>query len=283
MPTTTTTVSDRTLRVRLLTFLVVCFGLSWIPWIALGVLGADVDEGPALIIFGLAASAPSLAALVMWLFHRREGTRARVRASWVWPVASILLGAAAPLLTAVLWNAGDLGAIPAHALATAASVGGPLGALAYTLVSGPLAEEFGWRGYVQPRLRTRLGRIATSIVLGAVWTVWHLPLFFLEGTGQHETGLFTVDGLLFALTLIPLSFIMLFAFERLQGGVWSAILIHAAYNASDALTPPTGTAGEFVQTLLVFVFAGLGGLVWARSDSRAAHDPADESETTSRA
>ena len=44
------------------------------------------------------------------------------------------------------------------------------------LVAGPLAEEFGWRGFAQPRLRERFGLIGTSVVLGAAWALWHVPL-----------------------------------------------------------------------------------------------------------
>jgi len=67
--------------------------------------------------------------------------------------------------------------IPQHASSVIAGAGGPLGALAYTLLAGPLSEEFGWRGYVQPRLRRYHGRIAVTVVVGATWGLWHVPLF----------------------------------------------------------------------------------------------------------
>ncbi|GAB3743273.1 CPBP family glutamic-type intramembrane protease [Microlunatus parietis] len=54
-------------------------------------------------------------------------------------------------------------------MVVAAGVGGPLAVLAYTLVAGPLAEEFGWRGWLQPRLRQRWSRALTTLVLGTVW------------------------------------------------------------------------------------------------------------------
>jgi membrane protease YdiL (CAAX protease family) len=64
-----------------------------------------------------------------------------------------------------------------HASSVIAGAGGPLGALAYTLLAGPLSEEFGWRGYVQPRLRRHYGRIAVTVPVGAAWGLWHVPLF----------------------------------------------------------------------------------------------------------
>jgi membrane protease YdiL (CAAX protease family) len=55
---------------------------------------------------------------------------------------------------------------------------------------GPLGEELGWRGYALPRLLAgRLSTLASAIVLGVIWGVWHLPAFFVAGTAQHDTGM----------------------------------------------------------------------------------------------
>jgi hypothetical protein len=130
---------------RLLQFGALCLVLSWVPWSVLGALGADVDEGLAALVFGLAAAGPSLAALAMWLLMRRERSggprRPGTRLNWGWPVAAIVLGATPPVVAAVVLGLDDLGAIPLHVASVAAGVGGPLGVLAYTLVAGPLAEE----------------------------------------------------------------------------------------------------------------------------------------------
>ncbi|MDQ2708913.1 MAG: CPBP family intramembrane metalloprotease [Actinomycetota bacterium] len=211
---------------RLWQFAVVCLALTWVPWAVLGALGLDVNHGVAQVVFALAASGPSSAALVMWLNYRRDGARTRipVRISWSWPLDSVILGAAPTVLAALCLHATDVSTIPRHAASVVASVGGPIAVLGYLLISGPLSEEFGWRGYVQPRLRQRFGRIRTSVVLGSGWALWHVPLFLLNGTGQHEIGLFTTEGVLFFITLIPLSYTILLVSEHLRGGVWAAVI-----------------------------------------------------------
>ena len=254
-----------TLRRRLLEFAGVCLLLTWVPWALLGVLGVSLDEGPGMLVFALAASGPSLAALIMWLRHRGEGRPGpRTRWSLGAPVAAVLLGGIAPVGAAVLMNLNDLPAIPHHAGWVVTDVGGPLIALAYTLLAGPVAEEFGWRGYVQPRLRQSYSRMATTVVLGAAWGLWHVPLYLLPGAGQHDTGLFTHQGLVFLLGLFPLTYLMLFVTERLRGGVPAAILMHAAWNLTDELVPPLGNGGQWLKLVLLSATAAVVGFLWLR-------------------
>ncbi|MFI5697382.1 type II CAAX prenyl endopeptidase Rce1 family protein [Kribbella sp. NPDC051586] len=235
---------------RLVEFGAICLALTWVPWAVLGVLGVDLDEGVGVLVFSLAAAGPSLAALVMWLRYRER--RRVVRWSPVWPVAAVVLGALASLVASALM--GDLPALPDHAASVVSGAGGLLGAAAYTFLAGPVAEEFGWRGYVQPRLREYFGPLGTTAVLGAAWGLWHVPLYFLNGTGQHDDGLFTQAGLTFFLELFPLSFVMLFVTEKLRGGVPAAILVHAAWNLTQELVPPLG-GGVWLEFLVMTAVA----------------------------
>ncbi|GAA4199097.1 CPBP family intramembrane glutamic endopeptidase [Actinocatenispora rupis] len=259
---------------RLLPYAVVCLLVSWVPWLVLAVQGVDVNHGAAQLVFAVAASGPSLTALVLWLAGDRRRARMRGKLVGVWPVAALGLGAAAPLLTAVVLHGGDLSYLGRHAATVVAGVGGPLGALAYTMVSGPLSEEFGWRGYLQPRLRDRFGRTATVAVLGAAWGLWHVPLFFLVGTGQHDKGLFTVQGLLFFVMIFPITYLALYVSERLRGGVWAAVLLHAAWNFTDAVVPDDGVRGAAVETVLLLAVAALAALTWRRPAPRPVTVPA---------
>ena len=49
------------------------------------------------------------------------------------------------------------------------------------LVFGGGQEEFGWRGYAQEPLQERFGVLNGSLLLGALWGLWHLPLWFIPG------------------------------------------------------------------------------------------------------
>ena len=53
--------------------------------------------------------------------------------------------------------------------------------LIYLVISLPLAfgEEFGWRGYAQPRLIRQFGLLAGLLTLGIIWGVWHTPIYYV--------------------------------------------------------------------------------------------------------
>ena len=245
-----------------------CLVLSWVPLAVLGLLRLDVGNGVSQLVFGLAASGPSLAMVVMWLVERSARVRLPIVASWTWPLAALILGAAPSGVAALILNRADVALIGQHAASVAVSVGGPLAVLGYTMIAGPLSEEFGWRGYVQPLLRQRLGRAATALTLGSLWGLWHVPLFFLDGTGQHAMGLFSAKAALFFVALIPLSYSALFVSEYLRGGTLAAVLIHASYNAASALLPPFDDGGTWLETCLVLASAGIVALCWRQRQNR---------------
>ncbi|QEW04304.1 CPBP family intramembrane metalloprotease [Microbacterium lushaniae] len=248
-----------TLRGQLLFFALACAVISGGFWMALPLVGGAVTTSPGIWLYSLGACGPSLAALLaVLLLSRGDVPRRRIRRPWVWVPAALVLGALPAVVSAVIVSGGRLGA---HAGETITSMGGLLPFIAIFLLTGPIAEEFGWRGYVQPRLRMRLGVLPTAAVLGATWAVWHLPLFLLAGTGQHAMGLFTPRAGVYLLTMVPLSVLFLFVSEWLSGGVWAAIVLHFAGNATGALLPQANLAGGLAQLGVVVALAC--GCLWA--------------------
>jgi uncharacterized protein len=45
-------------------------------------------------------------------------------------------------------------------------------------------EEIGWRGYALRGLQANLSALASTLIIGVVWALWHLPLFFIVGLPQ---------------------------------------------------------------------------------------------------
>ncbi|GAA1851908.1 hypothetical protein GCM10009751_05550 [Myceligenerans crystallogenes] len=262
---------------RLAEFGVVCLVLTCAPLIWLVASGAEIGTGAGRAAFAVATFGPTLAAFVMWVRYRERHPGPRVRWSPGWPVAAVVLGAAAPFLAGLVSSGGDLAAIDAHSRAAIASAGGLAGALAFTLLAGPVSEEFGWRGYVQPWLRLRHGRLVTVLALGAMWGAWHVPLFLVPGTGQHELGLLTPGALIYFLEILPVTYLILFVSEQLRGGVPAAILLHAAWNLAGELVPKAGVPGQLIELGVVVGLAlAVAGAAAVRGGGTAPAAPAAE-------
>lgn len=220
-------------RGDLVLFMTIAFAVSWASW-AVAIVG-----GPSASPFHLlGAFGPMAGALVLRL--RRRGRPAPEHAVRFRPAhlawAPPLLVAAAAIVLAAAFIAHAAGG-PAPSLDGAMNViagfGGPATFLIGLLVGGPLAEEPGWRGTAYPRMRATLGRFQISLILGVIWAVWHLPLFFISGTVQNALGAATPAGVLFAVSSIPMAMLCCYAYER--GGVLTSIAVHFATNATMVL------------------------------------------------
>lgn len=94
-----------------------------------------------------------------------------------------------------------------------------------TFLGGPLGEEPGWRGYALPRLLARLGPAPASVILGLLWTFWHLPTFLLPNW-------ISLSLPSYAVTLIGITMVMTFVTQVSGSTVLAPILMHATFNTS---------------------------------------------------
>lgn len=91
------------------------------------------------------------------------------------------------------------------------------------IILGPLSEEFGWRGFLQKRINTEFSPVLGSIIIGVVWSLWHLPLFYMIGTSQHD---FNIPFIPFMISIISSSFIYTYLYYKSNGSLFAAILLH---------------------------------------------------------
>lgn len=120
-------------------------------------------------------------------------------------------------------------------------------------------EEFGWRGYLQPKLMPLGGRKA-MILMGVIWGVWHWPIILMG----HNYGL-DYPGAPFLGPLAMVWFcivvgIFLGWVTLKSNSVWPAVIGHAAINgiASLGLIFIQGTPNPILGPLPVGIIGGLG-------------------------
>ena len=124
--------------------------------------------------------------------------------------------------------------------------------LFYILVTGPLCEELGWRGYALPRLLNRFTPFTASLILGVIWGVWHLPSFYVSGMVQNNMSL-----VVFIIYTPCLSILMTWVFQHTQGSILSTVMIHYVVNFCAAILGvalPTLGITLLMGSILVIVF-----------------------------
>jgi membrane protease YdiL (CAAX protease family) len=265
---TTATTSAPSTRARAfpLRYFVIAFAFTWFFW-TLTALGArDVIPAlPGLTVIG--TFGPLVAAVVATAQESgRAGLRSLLSRIVRWRVAPIwygvvLLGPILLYLAALALEVVALGGQPP-------SLGALVGVLpilviitVYMVIFVALGEEVGWRGYALPALQARYGALVASVVLGALWALWHLPAFFNPDT--------LYSNLPFVLQLafqIPVAILFTWVFNS-TGSVPMAILMHAVLNAAGRLwntlpeysvEPPS--AAEAAQTVHINIMMTI--VVW---------------------
>lgn len=204
----------------LIVFLALTILISWIPW---------YTGGAGLLVFG-----PSLAGvIVIAIVYGKEGLRdltqraLRWRVGIVWWAIALFLPA---LLTLVSIGINVLlgGKIPGFTFFRQEWYLAPVFFL-LTIVGGPLGEEFGWRGFALPKLQGRWSPLITSLIIGTVWGLWHLPQFLLPGSLHAVIGMSLLP--VYVLGEIVLSIMMTWIYNKTGGSLLLAgFLFHNADN-----------------------------------------------------
>jgi membrane protease YdiL (CAAX protease family) len=116
-----------------------------------------------------------------------------------------------------------------------------------SIVSGPLNEEFGWRGYALDKLLLCFRFFGASFILGFVWEIWHLPWHFMPGQAQYDLLQSSIfEALLFIPSVILLSFVVSFVYLKTNRSILAGALVHALGNLinSQLLSPLPGPGGN---------------------------------------
>lgn len=218
----------------LVLYFVLAFALTWAFWAVpvLASAGAISTPFPHMAWVIVGAHGPLAAAFALtWAQGGRpaagrllrRGFDLRLRPLW-W--AAVLL---TPFLLAGLavWANGLIDGAPEN-LSMPAQPLGLLGIFVFNfVVGGSVQEEFGWRGYALPRLLERRSPFAATLILGTVWGLWHLPLFFIAGIGQAYMPVVP-----FLLLAVGFSFPFTWFYLKTGRSLFSALLLHAAINTS---------------------------------------------------
>jgi membrane protease YdiL (CAAX protease family) len=266
----------------LLCYFVLTFGLSWAGMLAAvlltpGGLSATPDQLQHALVPAIAGMllGPLIAGLLMtWLVDGRPGLHAlrlrliRGRVGLRWYAAALLLAPltiGGTLLVMSLFSSDFLPRIISEPDKLPLLLMGVM-----TGLTVGLCEELGWTGFAVPRMRLRWGVLGTGLILGVIWSVWHLLQgYYASGVTSQQVSL-AVWAPLWLLAcligqLVPYRVLMVWVYERTGHSLLLAILMHASLAGFTLiLFPPLAVVpnlfGGFVVAAVMWAVVGLVSL-----------------------
>lgn len=249
------TVGRTVARRQLTAFFVLAFAFTWL-WDAAVYL--FVTTSPSLIppwttprTWGV----PLAAIVVTWLSGGDLRAWARQVLDWRVGAKWFLLALTLPVAI------GELYALIAGAAGH--SLSGPAMALwkyaaffVFVLLFAGALEEFGWRGFAQPRLQERYSAATGALVIGVLWACWHLPLFLAFDMAAYDTSRFLVEYLPW---VVAQSVVFAWLFNATGGSVLPVMVIHASGNLAGFLQ----FSGELEGPVLVVAQMASPAVWWA--------------------
>lgn len=250
-------------------FVVWAYGLTWVllgPWFyAVNVVyHGNIPSwmwafAPVAFIGGWG---PSVAALIV---TRRTGggeaVRRMTRALVAWRVPArwyVVTFALPPLISVASLLIADHGSATLHQFNWAAALRNLPIVYAIALPFGPLGEEIGWRGFALPRLMSRFGPVRATLLLGAIWTLWHAPMM-LWSPGAALPSFMRLPASSVAIYLVQTTAetaLMTYLFVRTNGSVLLAVIAHLTFNTAEAVVfggLPTQMVEQLHSTYLINV------------------------------
>ena len=245
---------------NLLLFFIFAFGITWLSAGILAVFAPAVPTSPSdpamlvTILAGLpGAFGPTIAAFIVTAISAGSaGVSALWRRFWNrnlpigWLLVSLLGYDVMRLIANTVARLLDGTAYPVIDLSTPLWMVIPIFLQSF-LLSG-MGEEFGWRGFALPRFQAKWSALTSSILLGGLWAVWHLPFFFIPSQPLYQRNFWEWLPL-----IILSSVIYTWIFSNTGGSVLAAALFHAAFNSTIVILPTYASLWYYYGSVLIAV------------------------------
>ena len=257
---------------RLIIYLVLAFGLAWVYefiFIGNGFIWdmEDPDSTRLISLISLGMLAPAIAHILTRTFTK-EGFKPAGKDSMMlginlsdgkWKIflfailIPLVYSATADLLICLSTpGVFDTNVLPDSGMPNSMSLLIPLNAVSNGVIVSFAAfgEEFGWRAYMMPKLRSVMGRYPALILGGIIWGLWHAPLTCVgHNFGTDYPGFPYVGIIIMCLYCILLGGILTYVTEK-TGSVWPAAFLHGVNNASPSILAAFMNAEKLSQVSL---------------------------------
>jgi membrane protease YdiL (CAAX protease family) len=243
-----------------LIFFIIALGFSWLFWIPAAFIDENILKPPWVILLYIGGLGPALSGICLTFLNKDKESRReywrrvydvkRINPRW-YPVILFGYPLLSVLLMLVLNGHIKLNDSFSELLLQPFRI---IPFVLYLFIFGPLPEELGWRGYALDKLQNRMNAVAASLLLGAVWATWHIPLFFMKGTYQNELGFGSAAFWRFMVSAVIISIFFTWIYNNNRSSILSAALFHFSVNLTGNVLGESSKL-ELIRIPLLIVIA----------------------------
>jgi membrane protease YdiL (CAAX protease family) len=245
------------------------FLISWLSWIPAAVLSQIEGASPPGLLLMIGGFGPSFVGVIMICLTKQWtgqiGFWKRVisfwRIGWKWYAFITMIFPVLSYISLLLENAFGSEMLTFSEL-EAFTKDPRLFLLLPVIVAqvaliGPIPEELGWRGYALEALQKRWNGLVSSLVVGFFWSLWHIPLFFIQDDTNfyYEWGFGSVLFWLFIIRMTLISVVITWVYNHNHRSILSAILLHFAYNFTFSFIYPIPDSMHLTGAILIALLA----------------------------
>ena len=241
-------------RYRPVLFFTLTYLFTWIFWIPAAF--APEDTGAVLMLAGLIA--PAVVSTMFVMLSKSDALKKDLKVKLVgfWKVkwsnvflavgVFALIVAGSILLSLAFGQKIDQFRFTEDFSFTGVGIGSAL----FTILFASIIEEVGWKGYCEDSIGNYMNWFNESLIFGAIWSFWHFPLLFIQGTYQAGLMVNPLYVVNFFVSGIPLGYIITWVYLASDRSILACMIFHLFVNFLQekiAMTPET----KCVETLVV--------------------------------
>jgi len=226
-----------------LAFYILTFTISWLGYLPQVAYSYGLFPFQSILFFIIGGLGPTIAAaIVMFVLHGKNGVRKLFTSLAEWQV-SIIWYTIALFLHAVVWFI--VIGLPNGIFLDAKKIA-PLFMLLPIFLANMFMnvwEEIGWRGFALPKLQLRYTALVSSLIVGAMWGLWHLPLLVMK---DYPMSTYLVVPFFIGATAA--SVLYAWIYNNTKGSLLMVTIFHAAGNTTGFLL------GEGLNSISGFLY-----------------------------
>ncbi len=227
-------------------YLLITFLITYGSWFTVSfVLGQESLKGPLFILYILGGFGPTISAFLIKRFYAdrmefkcflKQIIHVKVNVGWyIFILAVPLAQTFLPyFINSIITGKQQLIVLqPVYMLF----------AMIPVMIIGGGLEELGWRGVFLPELLKKQSVLVSTIIVSIIWSVWHIPLWFIKGVSQYGSNFME-----FAVAVVGLSLLLSIIYIKTES-IFMCILFHSLVNSYHAIfsTPCSDTLSTIIS------------------------------------